>query len=74
MSDPSPKQLSGIDKVSDKVQDSKKQWAEKLPAKLHDWLDGRKADDVECIVSDLAGISRGKTMPCLLYTSDAADE
>lgn len=41
----------------------KKEWTNKLPASLHQWLDGRTVDDVECIVSDLAGISRGKTMP-----------
>jgi len=38
-------------------------WIEKLPAAVHSWLDGRRVDDVDCIVGDLAGISRGKTMP-----------
>lgn len=40
-----------------------KDWTEKLPASVHSWLDGRRVDDVDCIVPDLAGISRGKTMP-----------
>ena len=30
---------------------------------IRDRLDGRQVDDVDCIVPDLAGISRGKTMP-----------
>lgn len=38
-------------------------WKERLPAAFRDWADGRKVDDVECIVSDIAGISRGKAMP-----------
>ena len=41
----------------------KEHWTNQLPDHLHDWLNGRTVDDVECIVSDLAGISRGKTMP-----------
>lgn len=38
-------------------------WTKKLPESVHEWLDGRQVDDVDCIVPDLAGISRGKTMP-----------
>ncbi len=36
---------------------------EDRPASFHEWLDGRKIDEVECIVSDIAGVARGKTMP-----------
>lgn len=39
------------------------QWTEQLPAAFIEWLDGRRIDDVECIVSDMAGMSRGKAMP-----------
>ena len=38
-------------------------WTKKLPKSVHEWLDGKPVDDVDCIVPDLAGISRGKTMP-----------
>lgn len=38
-------------------------WLEPLPESFHEWLNGRKIDEVECIVSDIAGIARGKTMP-----------
>ncbi len=38
-------------------------WTKQLPKSVHEWLDGKRVDDVDCIVPDLAGISRGKTMP-----------
>ncbi len=34
-----------------------------LPAPLLEWLDGRKVEEVECIVADTAGVARGKAMP-----------
>ena len=39
------------------------EWLKDRPASFHEWLDGRKIDEVECIVSDIAGVARGKTMP-----------
>ena len=33
------------------------------PAALAEWLNGRRIDEVECIVSDIVGIGRGKAMP-----------
>lgn len=36
---------------------------EALPKGLRDWLDGRRIEEVECIIADIAGISRGKAMP-----------
>ena len=38
-------------------------WLEDRPASFHEWLAGRKIDEVECIVADIAGVARGKTMP-----------
>ncbi|WP_160152780.1 glutamine synthetase family protein [Microbulbifer sp. ALW1] len=38
-------------------------WLEKLPAAFHAYLDGRRLDEVECIIPDLNGMSRGKAMP-----------
>ncbi len=38
-------------------------WATQLPAPAQDWLDGRVVEEVECIISDYAGIARGKAMP-----------
>ncbi|MBX2882834.1 MAG: glutamine synthetase family protein [Granulosicoccus sp.] len=38
-------------------------WTDRFPQPFHDWLAGRRVDDVECIVADIAGTSRGKAMP-----------
>ena len=38
-------------------------WMATLPDTFRTWLDGRRVDDVECIVADIAGMSRGKAMP-----------
>ena len=32
----------------------------KLPKAFQDWLKNRKIEEVECIISDLSGVSRGK--------------
>ncbi|MEX0627520.1 MAG: glutamine synthetase family protein [Cucumibacter sp.] len=34
-----------------------------LPEPLVKWLNGREIEEVECLVADLAGMARGKTMP-----------
>lgn len=38
-------------------------WIAGLPQPFLDYLGGRQIDEVECIVPDLVGISRGKAMP-----------
>ena len=38
-------------------------WTEKLPQAAQDYLSGRRLDEVECIISDLPGIARGKAVP-----------
>ncbi len=38
-------------------------WTDKLPQAARDYLEGRRLDEVECIVSDIPGIARGKAMP-----------
>ena len=35
----------------------------KFPQAFKEWLDGRRIEEVECIISDIAGVSRGKAMP-----------
>ena len=35
----------------------------KMPQSARDYLEGRKLDEVECIVADLPGIARGKAVP-----------
>ncbi len=34
-----------------------------LPQTCRDWVDNRKIEEVECIIADMVGISRGKAMP-----------
>ena len=34
-----------------------------LPSALKSWLNDRSIEEVECVVSDIVGIGRGKTMP-----------
>ena len=38
-------------------------WTEKLPDAARAYLEGRRLDEVECIVADLPGIARGKAVP-----------
>ena len=38
-------------------------WTDKLPEAAREYVAGRKYDEVECIVSDIAGVARGKAMP-----------
>lgn len=35
----------------------------KFPTELQQWLSGRPIEEVECVVSDVVGIGRGKAMP-----------
>ena len=43
--------------------DSPAQFVDRLPAAFREWLAGRRIEEVECVISDIAGISRGKAMP-----------
>ena len=38
-------------------------WTQKLPQAARDYIGERRVDEVECIVSDIAGVARGKAMP-----------
>ncbi|MFN3953187.1 MAG: glutamine synthetase family protein [Pararhodobacter sp.] len=38
-------------------------WTQLIPQTARDYIAGRKPDEVECIVPDLAGVARGKAMP-----------
>lgn len=42
-------------------------WADKLPTAFLDYLDGQIIDEVECIIPDLVGTSRGKAMPAYKF-------
>ncbi len=38
-------------------------WTQKLPKAAQDYIADRRLDEVECLVSDLAGVAKGKAMP-----------
>ncbi|MEM6887221.1 MAG: glutamine synthetase family protein [Pseudomonadota bacterium] len=38
-------------------------WTDKLPKAARTYLHGRRLDEVECVISDLPGIARGKAVP-----------
>ncbi len=38
-------------------------WTDTLPEAARTYLEGRRLDEVECIISDLPGIARGKAVP-----------
>lgn len=44
-------------------EDPLENWLEVLPEAARDYLEGRRLDEVECIISDLPGIARGKAVP-----------
>ncbi|SFQ97858.1 glutamine synthetase family protein [Poseidonocella sedimentorum] len=43
--------------------DSSDHWTDDLPPKAKAYLEGRRLDEVECIISDIPGIARGKAVP-----------
>ena len=38
-------------------------WLDTLPEAAQSYLEGRRLDEVECVISDLPGIARGKAVP-----------
>lgn len=38
-------------------------WQDLIPQAARDYIAGRRLDEVECIVADIAGVARGKAMP-----------
>jgi glutamine synthetase len=42
-------------------------WLENLPEAARAYIEGRRLDEVECIVSDLPGIARGKAVPAAKF-------
>ena len=45
-------------------------WITRLPEAARAWLAGRRVEEVECVVSDIAGISRGKAMPAAKFARE----
>ncbi|WP_323007878.1 glutamine synthetase family protein [Pseudorhodobacter sp.] len=46
-------------------------WTDKLPDAARDYIAGRRLDEVECIIADIAGVARGKAMPASKFATQA---
>ncbi len=42
----------------------------KMPETVAEWLDGRRVEEIECVIADIAGISRGKAMPSKKFSRE----
>lgn len=42
-------------------------WTSKLPEAARDYIAGRRVDEVECVIGDIAGVARGKAMPAAKF-------
>ncbi|MGX9350753.1 glutamine synthetase family protein [Shimia sp. W99] len=42
-------------------------WLKQIPEAAQSYLDGHRLDEVECIISDLPGIARGKAVPATKF-------
>ncbi|KPN63785.1 glutamine synthetase [Aliiroseovarius crassostreae] len=42
-------------------------WIDTLPEAAQDYLHGKRLDEVECVISDLPGIARGKAVPAAKF-------
>ncbi len=43
------------------------EWRGQIPQAARDYLTGRRLDEVECIIADMAGVARGKAMPAFKF-------
>ncbi|MCC6002199.1 MAG: glutamine synthetase [Pararhodobacter sp.] len=42
-------------------------WLDQIPQAARDYINGRRPDEVECVIPDLAGVARGKAMPATKF-------
>ena len=47
----------------------KPKWLDDTPEAAQDFVAGRRLDEVECIVADIAGVARGKAMPASKFAT-----
>ncbi len=46
------------------------QYIAKMPESVSDWLNGRRVEEIECVIADMAGVSRGKAMPSKKFSRE----
>lgn len=56
--------------MNDKVTNSTKDWVKNLPDAFEKYRNGRPLEEVECIIPDIVGMSRGKAMPAYKFDLD----
>ena len=42
-------------------------WTDQLPEAAREYIGGRRVDEVECVIGDIAGVARGKAMPAAKF-------
>ena len=47
-------------------------WTDKLPDAARAYIGGRRVDEVECVIGDIAGVARGKAMPAAKFAHQAS--
>jgi glutamine synthetase len=47
-------------------------WTDRLPEAARDYIGGRRVDEVECIIPDIAGVARGKAMPASKFAKQTS--
>ena len=50
--------------------DSQLNWQDALPDAFRTYRDNRRFEEVECIIPDIAGMSRGKAMPAFKFSPE----
>tara|TARA_R110002096_G_scaffold51912_2_gene135407 strand:+ start:1806 stop:3161 length:1356 start_codon:yes stop_codon:yes gene_type:complete len=46
-------------------------WTDQIPQAARAYIEGRRLDEVECIIADIAGVARGKAMPASKFATQA---
>ncbi len=49
--------------------DNSQNWMDHLPAAAAAYLEGRRLDEIECVIADLSGVARGKAMPASKFAT-----
>ncbi|RUS63495.1 glutamine synthetase [Pseudorhodobacter sp. E13] len=44
-------------------------WTDQIPDAAKAYIEGRRLDEVECIIADIAGVARGKAMPASKFAT-----
>ncbi|WP_299816803.1 glutamine synthetase family protein [uncultured Jannaschia sp.] len=63
--------MSKADSTHAPLPPSGSNWVERAPPHARAYVEGRRLDEVECIVADLSGIARGKAMPAAKFAKQS---